>query len=399
MIYASKEELMNFNYDELNNKTVRKIVNSAKHNEDITDWDRQTFKEITSTHLSDEQEDTITIPEKTYPYQESILAIHWHPEFIPMRLIAKRVSSMFPNCRKSLIIPTNHNCISSFDNDYYGVEVDCFAEEFNRKVQLLIHFSKDNLKKANVFISMLNHTLRYRSKQFNELVNTILDDKLKDRIEEAVQETGADNELIDFVKCYTKKLKTLVLENKNDLPVEQIKNRLLIYYFEKLLEFYDAHIISQAKNFIKSVKSIVKQQFKCDSFYSVHEIIEEANHIGAGIVVPHPEQFWPILLAEYDVDGYEVWNPQSREYTEFLINIVNRQNRYKRASEKRLLVFMGDDTHMSEKIKDLKIQDKEKVKRELGLQPPRDDFKIQKSLGNADMTRSKIIDEYLNRLG
>ncbi len=45
------------------------------------------------------------------------------------------------------------------------------------------------------------------------------------------------------------------------------------------------------------------------------------------MVIPHPEQFWPILLADYDVDGYEVWNPQSREYTDFLIRALDNQNK------------------------------------------------------------------------
>ena len=398
MVYVNREDFMNLNnIDDFN--TVDKIVSSTYVNKDITDWDELTFKEITSIDLNNKQKDCITISDKKYANQESVLAIHWHPEFIPMHLIQKRVYSMFPSSSKSLIIPTNHNSINSFDNRYYGVEVDCFAKEFNRKVQLLVHFSNHNLKKANVFKSMLDHTLRYRSKQFYELISTILDDKFKYRIEEAVKETGANNELIEFIKIYTKKVELLVHKNKKSLPVEQIKNKLLTNYFEKLLEFYDVHIINQAKNFIKSVKRIVKQEFKCDYFYSVQEIIEESRLIGAGIVVPHPEQFWPILLAEYDVDGYEVWNPQSREYTEFLINIVNRQNKMKKTSERKLLVFMGDDTHMSEKIKDFRMQDIDKVKREVGLQPTWDDFKIQKSLSNADMTRLKIIDEYITRLG
>jgi hypothetical protein len=74
------------------------------------------------------------------------------------------------------------------------------------------------------------------------------------------------------------------------------------------------------------VKALVKVEFSLKYFYRTSEVIEEARALGAGIVIPHPEQFWPILLKEYDVDGIEVWNPQSRRYTEFLISVLNRRN-------------------------------------------------------------------------
>lgn len=66
-------------------------------------------------------------------------------------------------------------------------------------------------------------------------------------------------------------------------------------------------------------------------------------------MIPHPEQFWPILLTGYDVDGVEVWNPQSHRYTNFLVSVLNEKNRRMDSSERPLLIFMGDDTHMSEK--------------------------------------------------
>lgn len=86
-------------------------------------------------------------------------------------------------------------------------------------------------------------------------------------------------------------------------------------------------------------------------------------------MIPHPEQFWPILLAEYDVDGIEAWNPQSQEYTEFLINVVNLKNKTQLSGQRPILIFMGDDCHLSEKIKEPQNQNKEKVKREVGFQP------------------------------
>jgi hypothetical protein len=59
---------------------------------------------------------------------------------------------------------------------------------------------------------------------------------------------------------------------------------------------------------------------------------------------------------------------------------------------------MGDDTHMGEKRKDPQLQDPEKAKREIGLQPAWDDLKIRKQLVFANTSRKKVIREYINRL-
>jgi hypothetical protein len=100
------------------------------------------------------------------------------------------------------------------------------------------------------------------------------------------------------------------------------------------------------------------------------------------------------------VDGIEVWNPQSRTYTEFLISVINRKNRCGVGLSKRnLLIFMGDDTHMAEKTRDPKIQDPEKASREIGFQPAWEDFSIRKALIRADASRRKVIQEYKQRLG
>ena len=127
-------------------------------------------------------------------------------------------------------------------------------------------------------------------------------------------------------------------------------------------------------------------------------MIEEVRALGGGIVIPHPEQFWPILLAEYDVDGYEVWNPQSRRYTEFLIDVVNNKNSRVSNYSRRLLVFMGDDTHMSEKIKPPEAQNRTKAAREIGFQAAWEDLAIRKKLILAKMDRASVIREYAARL-
>ena len=64
----------------------------------------------------------------------------------------------------------------------------------------------------------------------------------------------------------------------------------------------------------------------------------------------------------------------------------------------KLLVFMGDDTHMAEKLKDPTAQDLSKANREIGLQPAWNDLDIRKKLIKADMLRSQVIKEYRERL-
>ena len=116
-------------------------------------------------------------------------------------------------------------------------------------------------------------------------------------------------------------------------------------------------------------------------------------------MIPHPEQFWPILLENYDVDGIEVWNPQSYEYTRFLIDVVNRENRTFRRRQRPLLITMGDDCHLGEKIKDPRYQDAAKAGREIGWQPPWEDLAIAKRLIAANCCRERVIQDYRDRLG
>jgi len=94
-----------------------------------------------------------------------------------------------------------------------------------------------------------------------------------------------------------------------------------------------------------------------------------------------------------------VWNPQSQRYTEFLISVLYEKNRRRGNGERRMLVFMGDDTHMGEKT--LPVcggADGSKARREIGFQPAWEDLGINKKLIVADMDRPRIIEEYSARL-
>jgi hypothetical protein len=175
--------------------------------------------------------------------------------------------------------------------------------------------------------------------------------------------------LVAFVQVESGKVAALVRRLEEETTPAALRNKLVVTFFEGLRDRYDENLIRMCRAFLREVKAMVKEGFDPTYFYEVPEVIEEVRGLGGGVIVPHPEQFWPILLADYDVDGYEVWNPQSRMFTEFLIRDVLRQNRHHKRSRRRLLVTMGDDCHMGEKTKPPERQDPEKASREIGVQP------------------------------
>ena len=366
--------------------------------EEITDTDREFFFRVVSTDINEQQRRQILEPSCVYPRQESVLAVHWHPEHVPMEMIGGRIDAMFPGRKQELIIPTQHNEIMCYGN-YSGVEVDCYASGFNQKVQLLLHFENANVEegKAHTLKQMLAHTFQYRSSQLFDLMETITKPN-EERLEAAARQTGADNDLIRFVQIYVRKIEQLMNENYAKISPYSIKNKVLPYFFDCLRPHCGTALIDRCKTFMNAVKMIVKANFPLHYFYRASEVIEEARALRAGVVIPHPEQFWPILLTGYDVDGVEVWNPQSHRYTNFLVSVLNEKNRRMDSSERPLLIFMGDDTHMSEKTRDPGEQHPEKSAREIGLQPAWDDLGIRKTLILAGTSRKQVIEEYKSRL-
>ena len=364
----------------------------------VTEADEQRFLKVISTDLTEEQASQILTPPQVYNREKELIALHWHPEFIPMPLIKRRIETMFPNIENSLIIPTQHNEFLSYDDVYSGVEIDCLSRGFNQKVQLLLHMKKERAEKATILKSMAEYTFKYRSSQLFDLIESFTK-PVESRIIAAARATGVNQKLIDFVRLTVKKIYELIDKYHDDIPPLMFKNKLLRNYFDSLRDQNSDVIIDRAQAFIKAVKVEVKKEFPLTYFYRTSEVIEEARAIGAGIVVPHPEQFWPILLANYDVDGIEIWNPQSRKYTDFLISVINEKNNTGRQGRRRLLVLMGDDTHMGEKTKAPSQQKDEKALREIGVQPGWDDLLIKKKLILAGMERKDVIREYRSRLG
>lgn len=364
---------------------------------EIRETEKAAFAGIINADLTPEQQHRITHPETVYPRQQAVLATHFHPEQVSLDLIQQRIAYMFPNSRTRLTIPTQHNVLLECDG-YAGVEVDCYARSFNRKVQLLVHFEHTRLTDAGVFRNMLAHTFTYRAHQLNELVETIINPDYEDRLREAVTETGASDHIVNLTRVLTHKFKRLLEQHDPDVPRDMRKNKLLRSFVDAFRDEIPGGIVNHTQALIKAAKDIMKRHFSPQYFYRVEEIIEEVRGLHGCIVVPHPEQFWPILLAQYDVDGYEVWNPQSREFTEFLIQVVNRQNATREGIRRPLLIFMGDDTHMGEKLKPPEAQDPAKAVREIGYQPAWDDVAIRKSLIVTHAGREGTIQAYRERL-
>lgn len=311
-----------------------------------------------------------------------------------MELIKKRIEASFPAARKSLIIPTQHNELMEY-GPYTGVEVDCYSRGFNQKVQLLLHFRTEKLKDAHVLKSMLAHTHAYRQSQLFDYLGTVTRPD-EERLTLAAKESGSDETVVAAARACCQKLAALLEKHAGSIPVDAIKNKLVRNFVEGLRPLLGDALTNRVQVFLKEVKAVVKAQFPLTYFYRTTEFIEETRALGGGVVIPHPEQFWPILLASYDVDGYEVWNPQSQRYTEFLISVLYEKNRRRGNGERRMLVFMGDDTHMGEKT--LALSDAAKARREIGHQPAWDDLAIGKKLIVADMDRPRIIEEYSARL-
>jgi hypothetical protein len=364
---------------------------------EVTEWDLETFLALTCAGITPEQARAVRVPLARHPRQEYVLAVHWHPEHVPMDMIRERVEAMYPGRKDELIIPTQHNELLTW-GDYAGVEVDCFSRGFNRKVQLLLHMRADRMARAGVLANMLKHTFKYRSSQLFEYLDALCEPAWAERRQRAASKGGFDEDVVEFTAIHARRLKELLIVNESRTPPGAIKNKLVRNFLDCLREFYDGRFVTKAQVYARAVKEVVKEHFSLDYFYRASDVVAEARALGAGIVIPHPEQFWPILLRNYDVDGIEVWNPQSRQYTEFLINVVLDQNRRGYHKDRPLLIFMGDDCHMSEKLKLPAEQDEEKAGREVGLQPAWDDIGISKALIMAGLGRKTLMDEYRARL-
>lgn len=365
---------------------------------EVTQDDQDIYDTLVTTELTARQRRQILEPPIQQPRQRTVVGIHWHPEFVPLDLIRRRIDAIFPVREEELLIPTQHNELVSFD-DHTGVEVDCYSESFHRKVQLLFHFRTERLDaRADVFRSMCEHTRKYRTNQLWDFLDSLVEEEQSHRRHEAADATGVDEDLVELVRRHATRLRTLVRAREAETPLAKLRNKLIRDYMDALRPLYGDRIIHQVQRYVKAVKQIVKRHLPLEYFYRTEEFIEEGRSIGGCIIIPHPEQFWPILLDDLDVDGIEVWNPQSFQYTRFLIDVVHRKNQEK-TRDRPVLIAMGDDCHMGEKTKDPRFQDPGKAAREIGLQPPWDQVEVRKRLIMASASRASLIREYRSRMG
>lgn len=363
---------------------------------DINEKDWQRFDHLTSVNLNEEECEMAAKPDQTAPQAHDCLAVHWHPEWAPLDLIARRLAHSFPMADNSLIIPTQHNRILTF-GPWAGVEADVYDRNCKMKVQLLLHFSASRLPQASVLSAMMERTYLYRAHQLLDILKRLSE------ADEVMEKTAASmrssigRQAMDMARFYAMRLHRMIADSGiigGDRD-EMLKNRLLPDFIAASEP--DKSLVAQTAVFINAVKKTVKSELNPDAFHSPQEVIEETRALGGGVVIPHPPQFWPALLADYDIDGWEVWNPSTPRHTVFLAEALNRANE-SRGKRRRLLAFMGDDTHMSAKFRLHLSAEKDSADREIGFQPPWEDPKVAEVLRDGGQSLANTINEYRSRM-
>ncbi len=366
--------------------------------EGITEEEVLLFDHLTSITLTPEEEELAARPDRVAPEAEQFLAVHWHPEWAPLDLIDRRLKTAFPRADHNLVIPTQHNKIMSF-GPWAGVEADVYDRRYGLKVQLLIHFRADKLGRAGVLASMMDHTYNNRAHQLLDILDRLINPEvLPDQVKKSLK-CSVDEESITMARFYAARLKALIERSGiiGSARDEMLKNRLLPDFLLACAGPQQRFQAEQALMFISVVKKSVKAALRPEAFHSPQEVIEEARSLGGGIVIPHPPAFWPILLSNLDVDGWEIWNPSTPRHTLFLLEALNSINEH-RVAKRRLLAFMGDDTHMSAKFRRNLSDEKDSVGREIGFQDTWNQPEVSAALGRAGQGLRRTLDEYRSRL-
>lgn len=363
---------------------------------DISEDDWLAFNSLTRVELSPAEKTLAARPDRSAPEAREFLAIHWHPEWAPLELIEERLALAFPKAGESLAIPTQHNRIMSL-GPWAGVEADAYDRNYGLKVQLLIHLRAEQLPRAGALKAMMDRTYNYRAHQLMDIIKALAEPdsvKLKLSLKSSVGE-----ESIMMASFFALRLERLI-EESGIIGSERdamLKNRLLTDFMLARVCGFHQPLVDQALTYINAVKKEVKKNLSPDEFYSPQELIEEARGLKAGIVIPHPPLFWPILLSDLDIDGWEIWNPSTPDHTLFLLAALNRANESRRRGRK-LLPFMGDDTHMSAKFRRNGSNTPGSAQREIGFQDPWNDAQVKAELSNNQQSLSKTISEYRQRL-
>ncbi|MDR2352567.1 MAG: hypothetical protein LBF22_05285 [Deltaproteobacteria bacterium] len=360
---------------------------------ELTSEDFDIFNTLTNISLSPAETELALEPTQKDPEEKQIFALHFHPEWVPLELIDKRLQTAFPNAEERFAIPTQHNVLMTLDT-FTGVEADVFVHAYGLKIQLLIHLKSSKLPQASTLEAMINKTFKYRELQLLDVLEQVAFPD--EATQKEIKKMGFHEEAMHSAQFYATKLKDLInTTGITQTPrAEMLKNRLLTDYIEKKAQNLDSVLLDRLLSLVNHLKKFVKARLNPSRFHTAQEIIEESRALGAGIVIPHPPQFWPALLDNLDVDGFEVWNPSTPAHTFFLIQYLAERKKIKRP----LLAFMGDDTHMSSKIRPQMVSYKDGNLREIGFQPPWKDPKVIQALKDIGQSRERTYNEYMNRL-
>ncbi|MDR2444151.1 MAG: hypothetical protein LBE31_11610 [Deltaproteobacteria bacterium] len=351
--------------------------------------DRQVFDRLTSISLSETEKELAITPDFTAPGETTLMALHFHPEWVPLDLIEKRLARAFPDAVDTFVIPTQHNKILTL-GQWAGVEADVYCPEYGEKIHLLFHFKKSALQKAATFQTMMEQTFRYRALQLLEILSALT--KPDESMAKGIKKSGLDSQALNLAGTFAARLSNLIADPDHFDPHRSpmLKNRLLTdFILERGLEIPSA-MLDRALSVVSLVKAMVKKRIDPSRFHTAREVIEEARSFGAGVVIPHPPLFWPALLDDLDVDGFEVWNPSTPKHTLFLIQCLGRSQ----AQGRKLLPFMGDDTHMSSKIRPELSDEKSGKSREIGFQPPWCLPEVKSALAALGHSRERTMNEY-----
>lgn len=365
--------------------------------ETIGEEDWRCFRHLTSVELNADEKAQAARPDRIDPTADEFLAVHWHPEWAPLDLIDQRLRLAFPSAVRSLVIPTQHNRLMSF-RGWAGAEADVYDRQYGLKVQLLIHFPAERLPKASVLTAMMDRTYNYRAHQLLDILRRLAEpDKVSGQVQRSLPYSISPTAL-DMARFYALRLQALIEKSGiiGGPAGEMLKNRLLPDYLAAMESDHPV-IRDQALMFIKTVKKTVKAELNPAEFHSPQEVIEEVRHLGGGVIIPHPPLFWPMLLSDLDVDGWEVWNPSTPKHAIFLTEALARANEG-RTSHRPLLAFMGDDTHMSAKFRLNLSDEKDSARREIGFQDPWTEPAVKAALDRAGQSRRRTLAEYQERM-
>lgn len=190
-----------------------------------SDW--QHFNRLTSVELSNDEKIAASRPNLTAPVAREYLAVHWHPEWVPLEFIEERLKTAFPQADNFLAVPTQHNKVMAI-GPWAGVEVDVYDRRYGQKVQLLIHLPVDRLPQATAFQAMIEHTYNYRAHQLMDILNRLASPEGLSKIKDSLKCSITDP-AVKMARFYATRLRAMIeksgiIGGNRD---EMLKNRLL----------------------------------------------------------------------------------------------------------------------------------------------------------------------------